>query len=129
MKTNKWEVFFGEEIENKAIYTDIGEDIKQRPKLFKFLKQVQKKGRSCHGPIPYSMLHNAFWSSLQDLSGRNHALIVDALVFNLSDREITKKNGIGRTRFYVLQNKAKENLKIHILERLKIERILLGFRD
>ena len=129
MKKKEQKIFFGDEIENSALYTDIGEDMRQRPKLFRFLKQIQKNGRIYHGPIPYSLLHNAFWSSLQYLANRDQTLIVDSLIFNLKGEKIAKKHDVSRMGVHIRQKKASEKLEIHIIERLKTERILMGFRD
>ena len=113
----EWEIYDQNKVRIKVVQTDLGDDMKHRPKLFRFLKYIQKELLR----IPYELIKSSLAPSLKCLSPYEKELIHDLLILNWAVAKIATKNGISRTITYIHLKRAEDNLRTHIYQILKKE--------
>ena len=103
-------------------------DMIQRPKLYKCLKNLRDKACDLYEDVSYELIQELFWPSLQHLTSCQRDIIVDALIVNLSDRELSKKYGIKMGTVHSLKKKGKKKLNYFIFSHLEAERMISSIK-
>ena len=112
----------GKNSKTQVLVMAIKEDIHHRPKLYHFLKAF------CEEEAPYELLHTLFWASLQYLSVRQRNIILDDLVFCMSEEKVAQKYEISRASLRVFKQRAKKKLYVSLSNHLAVERAILNLK-
>ena len=99
---------------------EIEEDMRERPKLFNFLENVQADFSKVREWTPYSIVHKEFWGAMKVLSMKEREIVVNDMIYNLSEREAARSSGLSRARICFYKKRAKEKLRIMIFLQLGI---------
>lgn len=99
---------------------EIEEDMRERPKLFNFLENVQADFSKVREWTPYSIVHKEFWGAMKSLSMKEREIVVNDMIYNLSEREAARSSGLSRARICFYKKRAKEKLRIMIFLQLGI---------
>ena len=104
----------------------IVEDMVERPKFYKFLKEIHQRACGLYGNISYELTRNLFWASLEYLSSRERNILVGHLVFNLGRSGFYKKLGIKPSTAKTVRKRAKKKLDYIIFKQLEVEKVISG---
>ena len=102
------------------------EDMSERPKFYKYLKGVHGRACSLHGKIPYELVRNQFWASVEFLTARERNILVGFLVYNLGG-DFYKSIGIKPSTAKTIRIRAIEKIDRVIFSQLEVEKIISGF--
>ena len=102
------------------------EDMTERPKFYKFLKELHGRACSLHGKIPYDLVRSQFWASVEMLTPRERNILVGYLVFNLGG-DFYKSLGIKPSTAKTIRKRAIAKIDGFVFGLIEVEKTISKF--
>lgn len=106
----------------------VKDDMKRRPRLFKFLSEIHDEASKSYKDLPYDLVLNLFWESMSELTVGERNTILDYFIFQEAGLKSAQKYGRKVKTVHRYRLRVKKRLFYLIFKRLEVESILKKIR-